>query len=75
MCQKTSRSQILFDSLVVSLFAIFVSGQPALAYVDPSTGSYMIQLMMGSLFGATFWIRTFIRRFNWRKRGRNDEIC
>ncbi len=45
-------------ALLVSLFFI----QPASAYVDPSTGSYILQLAMGFLFSALFTIKGFLKR-------------
>lgn len=47
--------------IAVLLSMIFI--QPASAYVDPSTGSYMLQMGMGFLFAAIFTIKTALKHF------------
>ncbi|MCC7529018.1 MAG: hypothetical protein IT342_10875 [Candidatus Melainabacteria bacterium] len=59
-----------FLPMVVLVSIVFI--QPASAYVDPSTGSYMLQLGMGFLFGALFSIKAFFRRFSSRRNERKD---
>ena len=50
-------------ALPALFLAIFVfSAQHALAYIDPGTGSYMIQILIAFLIGALFTIKGF-----WRK--------
>jgi uncharacterized membrane protein len=46
------------------LFAIFclAFATPSYAYLDPGTGSYILQLLIGVLIGAAFAIR-----FYWKK--------
>jgi hypothetical protein len=39
-----------------------LAARPAYAYLDPGTGSYMLQLLVGVLIGAAFAIR-----FYWKK--------
>lgn len=39
-----------------------VFSTPSYAYLDPGTGSYMLQLLIGVLIGAAFAIR-----FYWKK--------
>lgn len=56
--------------MVVLVSIIFI--QPASAYVDPSTGSYMLQLGMGFLFGALFSIKAFFKRISSRRAERQD---
>ncbi len=50
--------------------AIFVSVSPAYAYLDPATGSYILQILAGVFLGAVYivkvyWfrIRTFVGGF------------
>ncbi len=39
--------------------AVLVIGPPAHAYVDPGSGSILLQLVLASLFGAAFGLRLF----------------
>jgi hypothetical protein len=45
---------LLFVFLVLSLPAA-----PAFAYLDPGTGSYLFQIMVASLIGGAFAIKTY----------------
>ena len=56
--------------MVVLVSLVFI--QPASAYVDPSTGSYMLQLGMGFLFGALFSIKAFFKRISSKRNERKD---
>ncbi len=40
---------------------ILVSYQPAYAYIDPATGSYLLQILLAGLLGALFAIKMFWR--------------
>jgi hypothetical protein len=35
---------------------------PAYAYIDPGTGSLIIQMLLAALVGSVFYLRTIIRR-------------
>ncbi len=59
-----------FLPMVVLVSLVFI--QPASAYVDPSTGSYMLQLGMGFLFGALFSIKAFFKRISSKRNERKD---
>ena len=51
---------MLLRSLFVSLFlSVLVFQQNAFAYLDPGTGSYILQLALAFLFGALFTIKVF----------------
>ncbi len=52
---KTTIKHITF--FVIFLFLIFP--QRADAYLDPGTGSYLLQIMVAALFGGLFFIKTF----------------
>jgi hypothetical protein len=41
---------------------IFREFQPVLAYVDPGTGSYLVQLLIATMLGGLFVLKTY-----WRK--------
>ena len=44
---------------VVAIRLIFP--QPAFAYLDPGTGSYIIQLLIGAVLGGGYLIKTYWR--------------
>ena len=56
---KRAYSNTIFYSLVLVLFLFPVD---AYAYIDLGTGSYMLQLMIGSLLGAAYVLKVY-----WRK--------
>ncbi len=48
---------------IVPLFLFFfIFPQPAYAYLDPGTGSYIFQLLIATLFGALFAIKLYWKR-------------
>jgi len=52
----TQRSKRWIESIsVVGLLLLFVS-RDALAYLDPGTGSFLLQLLIGGLFAGGFAI-------------------
>ena len=67
-----TKEQILKESLPMALLVLVFFIQPASAYVDPSTGSYMLQLAMGFLFGSIFSIKAFLKRFLPKQPERKD---
>jgi len=44
---------------VIFLFVIFINHQNAYAYLDPGTGSYLLQILLATLLGAAFAIKVF----------------
>ena len=59
--------------LLLILFLVVVP-TPALAYLDPGTGSYLIQILVGGGLGLTFIIKQYwstIRSFF--SKGKTDE--
>ena len=46
----------------IALAAAFLSPVSALAYIDPGTGSYVIQIIIAGFVGAMFTLRIF-----WKK--------
>ena len=58
----------------IALIAAFVAPVSALAYIDPGTGSYVIQLVIAAFVGVAFSVRIFwkkiVRLF---KKGAPDE--
>ncbi len=43
----------------VFLFLLLITAQNAYAYLDPGTGSYILQILIASLVGATFAVKIF----------------
>ncbi len=43
--------------LIMTIFA-----EPAFAYLDPGTGSYMFQLLTVGILGSLFYAKSIIRR-------------
>jgi hypothetical protein len=52
----------LADAVVFVCLLLFASTQVAQAYVDPGTGSYVIQILIAALAGAAFAVKIY-----WRK--------
>lgn len=46
-----------FAVTVIALWLLFVCASPAYAYVDPGTGSMMIQVLLGGVAGVVVLIR------------------
>jgi hypothetical protein len=58
---------MMSKSRTTSIFPFFlmifiISGRPALAYIDPGTGSYMLQMAIAFFIGALFTVKIF-----WKK--------
>ena len=51
--------QILLRHAILSMSAVLVLHDYALAYIDPSTGSYIIQIILAGVLGALFAIKTY----------------
>lgn len=48
--------------LVIFGFGYLIFARPAHAYLDPGTGSLLIQILIGSVLGATYFIKLY-----WKK--------
>ena len=56
------------SAALVSFLAV-VSVQPAVAYVDPGTGSMLVQMMIAGIAGAMFYFRELRLQFmTWVRR-------
>jgi len=61
-------------SCTAAALALLVLSQGrACAYIDPGTGSYLFQLLVGSLLAAAFVIKMYWRNIVARFRGRPSE--
>lgn len=53
---------MLYYFLLVAV-GVFVLPKSTYAYLDPGTGSYLIQIFIGLLLGGMFFLRTFLKSF------------
>ena len=44
------------------IFLLLAFPRPAHAYLDPGTGSYVIQIVLASLVGVAFGVKVFFRQ-------------
>ena len=52
--------------LLAALLGVLVSYQDAHAYIDPSAGSYFLQIALSGLLGGIFVVKAFWRNFKSR---------
>jgi len=52
--------------------ALALAARPAYAYLDPASGSMMLQLVLGGLAGAAVTLKLFWRKLRNRMTGRRD---
>ena len=52
--------------------ALALAARPAHAYLDPASGSMMLQLLLGGLAGAAVTLKLFWRKLRSRITGRRD---
>lgn len=45
--------------MLALIFIIIAQPRNAYAYIDPGTGSYVLQLLLAALFGAVFTVKVF----------------
>jgi hypothetical protein len=69
---KTMKTVIRISA--ITLAAAFLSPVSALAYIDPGTGSYVIQLVIAAFVGAMFTLRIFWKKIiRFFKKGEPNE--
>jgi len=51
-----------FNKILIACFIMFIGTQNAFAYLDPGTGSYIIQVIIALVVGAAFSIKMFWKR-------------
>lgn len=56
------RSRFVFISCVCVVCAVLVCSGRAHAYIDPGTGSYILQIVIAGLVGAAFTLKLFWKR-------------
>lgn len=48
-----------FKPILLAAFIILIASGDSFAYLDPGTGSYMLQLLIAGLLGAGFAVKAF----------------
>jgi hypothetical protein len=48
--------------VIYSIGLCFLFPQQAHAYLDPGTGSYLIQILVAGLFGSLFFLKSFVNQ-------------
>ena len=66
MHKTHSRMSILLALFLISL----ATEQRLMAYADPGSGAMFVQILLASIIGGLFRIRTFFTRFRRRKEER-----
>ena len=61
-CRKSSRPSSWASLALVMVLAVILMPTPALAYLDPGTGSFLIQGVIAVIVGAGFAIKMFWHR-------------
>ncbi|MFP4055317.1 MAG: hypothetical protein ACLF0G_00435 [Candidatus Brocadiia bacterium] len=51
-----------FRRLLFGVAFLVVAARPALAYIDPGTGSYILQIVLACAVGSAFAVKMFWRR-------------
>lgn len=62
MTRKTSKSRLAEPILLGAVFLAGTAVAPAWAYLDPGTGSMMLQLMLGGLAGVMVVGKLYLKR-------------
>jgi len=55
-------SQCLANSVVLASLLLLIPAHNAHAYIDPGSGSYILQLIIAGLLGAAFAVRIYWKR-------------
>ena len=71
-CARALLAQNVRESLPMALLLAVFFIQPASAYVDPSTGSYVLQLAMGFVFGFVFTAKALFKKLCLKRTARRD---
>lgn len=58
------KSLVAIEAAVMTLITLIFFAPSASAYIDPSTGSYIIQLGFGAFFAIMMSVRSFVRSFS-----------
>jgi len=67
------QSRLRWGSVLLLAWGVWVAGsRPAHAYLDPGTGSYLVQLAIASLIAVPFAVKGFFGRLFRRNRQPKD---
>ena len=67
--RRLRRPRIPAAVFILAGLVVLVWPEPARAYLDPGSGSYMLQLLLASMFGLAIGIKLFWRQFKARIAG------
>ena len=70
---KTKRKRWAEALAYAALVYLFAAPKRAEAYIDPSTGSYLFQLLVAGLFSSVFFVRSAASKFKSRLRGGREK--
>ena len=54
--------RLLFVSAIGVFLFCFALARPAYAYLDPGSGSYIFQLLLGGVLGAFFMVKVYLKQ-------------
>jgi hypothetical protein len=66
----------LFRFIIMTMFAAALLPVALSAYIDPGTGSYILQLIIAAFVGVSFTVKLFwkrIKKFLWPKKAEKTE--
>ena len=61
-----SLGSLVISISLLSVFFLLTRTEHAHAYIDAGTGSLILQILLGTLFGTLFMLKVFWRRFTGR---------
>lgn len=64
MEERMCKSLLAIEAAVTTLVTMIIFAPSASAYIDPSTGSYIVQLGFGAFFAILMSVRSFVRSFS-----------
>ncbi len=50
------------SAIILTVLTVFLLSRPAAAYIDPGTGSMMLQLLIGGIAGSLLILKIYYRR-------------
>ena len=70
MTGRTARA----TSVLATAVTVLLAHRTAYGYLDPGTGSYILQILLGGLLGGLFVLKMYWRRITtWAFRGKREK--
>lgn len=72
---KKKQNIIIKDTTFLLIIVFLIFPKPAYAYLDPGTGSFMIQMLIAAVAGFGFVFRSYWKKIisNFKKKNDNKE--